>query len=137
MPSPGDCPDQEAGLITPEDARDARRQARLACTGNGVPDDRCDDIVLVLSELLGNAVRHGRPPVTYAVAPDGPDMLVTVEDGDPALPAVPAGTGPERSSTSRAATDAESGRGLQIVAALSRLWGWRATSAGKLVWARL
>lgn len=124
--------------MTPETACDARRQARLACAEHGVADGRCDDVVLVLSELLTNAVRHGIPPVTYTVAPDGPDIVVTVEDGDPSLPAVPAGGArPVRSSTSSAAADAESGRGLQIVAVLSRLWGCRATAAGKLVWARL
>lgn len=121
--------------MTPETARDARRQARLACAEHGVPDSRCDDIVLVLSELVGNAVLHGSPPVRYAVAPDGPDVLVTVEDSDPTLPAGPAGAG--TASTSDPTDDAESGRGLQIVAALSRMWGWRPTSAGKLVWARL
>ncbi len=61
--------------MAPENARDARRQVRLACAGHGVPDDRCDDVVLVLSELVGNAVRHDRPPVRYTVAPDGPDVL--------------------------------------------------------------
>ena len=123
-------------LTTPETARDARRQARLACAEHGVADDRCDDVVLVLSELVGNALRHGSPPVNYTVAPDGPDVLVTVEDGDPSLHG-PASAGSGTLSACGPATDAESGRGLQIVATLSRVWGWRPTPAGKLVWARL
>lgn len=123
--------------MTPESARAARRQARLACAEHGVADGRCDDVVLVLSELLGNAVRHGSPPVRYTVAPDGPDILVTVEDGHPSPPAGLMDAGPVTSSTSSAPADTESGRGLHIVAALSRTWGWRSTSAGKLIWARL
>jgi len=28
----------------------------------------------VVSELIGNAIRHGRTPITYDVSVDGPDL---------------------------------------------------------------
>lgn len=128
---PGLAPQGEDGLImTAEVLRDARQQARHACADQQAAGQRCDDVVLVLSELLGNAVRHGQPPVRFTVTGDAGDVLISVEDADPHPPVDPAaGPSPD--------VGQESGRGMFIVAALSRAWGWRRTPAGKLVWARL
>lgn len=117
-------------VVTPDGLSRARADARDVCAEHQVPLDRCHDLQVVLSELVGNACRHGEPPVTYDVAADGGDLLVVVEDADPTPPAefasLPRGEG------------AESGRGMHIVAALSRGWGWRpAGGGGKAVWARV
>ncbi len=41
---------------------------------------------MVVSELVGNAIRHGCPPITYDVSVDGPDLVVSVHDSDPRPP---------------------------------------------------
>lgn len=112
--------------VTAETLAEARRRARAVCE-DAVPEPgRCDDLLLVLSELVGNACRHGGPPVTYEIDADGPDLMVSVEDGDPTPPSGAPG---------HVAPGAESGRGLFLVAAVSKVWGWRPTDRGKLVWA--
>jgi hypothetical protein len=57
---------------------------------------------------------------------DGADLLVFVDDANP--------EGPVRTERP---DDAESGRGLGLVEALSKAWGWTRTAGGKRVWARL
>lgn len=107
--------------------RTARNDARDLCRQHDVEPGRGDDFVLVVSELISNAIRHGRPPTAYAVSLDAGDLLITVDDGRPEGPSAP-----------RPPTDgAEGGRGLAIVEALSRLWGWLPTVSGKRVWARV
>lgn len=110
----------------------ARALARRVCAEN-IPEhtdrhERCDDLQLVLSELVANACRHGEPPVRYDVVPDGSDLLVTVQDSDPTPPPAAAGG---------VASSSEGGRGLLIVEALARFWGWQHTPGGKVVWARV
>jgi anti-sigma regulatory factor (Ser/Thr protein kinase) len=93
---------------------------------------RCDDITLVVSELLANALRHTFPqpggwPVRLGLlqARQGSAVLCAVADPSPAAP-VP---GP-------AGEFAETGRGLHVVAELSDRWGYTAPSRrGKVVWA--
>nr|WP_308380031.1 SpoIIE family protein phosphatase [Streptomyces sp. ISL-43] len=78
---------------------------------------------LVLSELVTNAIRHGSAPVRVRLLND--DRLLTCEVSD-------------GSSTSPhlryAATTDEGGRGLFLVAQISRRWGTRYTSDGKIIW---
>lgn len=88
-----------------------------------------DDVVTVVSELVCNAVTHtasgdgGRVTVTL-LAGDDVHRLEVADDG--------AGGGRPRL---RAETGAESGRGLRIVDALARGWGFRPDGPGTLVWA--
>ena len=106
----------------------ARGQARAACASQHLDESRCDAAELVVSELVGNAIRHGRPPVELDMRFDGDDLLVTVEDGDAELPA---------DGTACAGFDDESGRGLFLVSVMSRAFGWHRSSRGKQVWARV
>ncbi|HET7014638.1 MAG TPA: ATP-binding protein [Streptosporangiaceae bacterium] len=97
--------------------------------------DRADDVAVVASELLTNALRHATPADVGArpgngvrlglLQPDGPSLLCVVADEDPRPP------------VSRDPEDfAENGRGLHIVAALSDDWGYAILGdAGKVVWA--
>ncbi len=114
-------------LAPPDTVHTARNTARALCRVHRIGQDRCQALTVVVSELVGNAIRHGRPPITYDVSVDGPDLLVSVHDNDPRPPGD--GQDPE--------PGAESGRGLLLVAALSRLWGWSPAPGGKRVWARL
>ncbi|MDT0547784.1 ATP-binding protein [Streptomyces lonegramiae] len=86
--------------------------------------------LLVLSELTTNAVRHGRVPGRYyevRIAYDA-EKLIGIEVTDPGdgLPVI-----------TDATPEAESGRGLAIVAAFAEAWGVRERVVGKTVWAQV
>ncbi|GAA3292877.1 hypothetical protein GCM10020295_13280 [Streptomyces cinereospinus] len=90
-------------------------------------------MTLITAELCANAVRHGRVPgrdfhVRPAAEADGERLRLEVSD-----------TRAERRPviTIPTAPDAESGRGLLLVAALADGWGVidRRRGPGKTVWA--
>ena len=87
--------------------RDAGEAVRAAWPELDGIEDLVDDVRLVTSELVGNAVRHGEPPVTLDVLIDDSDgrhrVVLTCHDGGPWD-----GSDPSPSS----------GRGLVIVRAL-------------------
>lgn len=101
----------------------------------GVPDTVIDDALLILSELLSNACKHGRP-LGDALAGDGdvrcawrmdPTGRLTVEVTD--------GGGPTRPAPSTPSVTAHGGRGLNIVTALADDWGVRDDARGEVtVW---
>lgn len=108
-----------------------RRSIAADLADRAVSQDRIDDVVLVASELVSNAVVHAGSAradedldVAWEVQPDY--VLVKVIDASPDLPL--------RRSTND--TDTR-GRGLSIVAALALDWGVRRTTSGKQVWARV
>jgi anti-sigma regulatory factor (Ser/Thr protein kinase) len=86
-----------------------------------------DDLLLIVSELVTNAVRYGSPPVRVAVSADDHVVTVGVVDGAGAL----------RPVSRDAPDDAESGRGLLLLSLLSQEHGVRADPPGKVVWATL
>ena len=84
--------------------------------------------VLLVSELVTNAVRHARgtDAIALKLQTAGAWLRIEVQDGDPRWPQprTPAGFD-------------ESGFGLVLVDTLARKWGVRETAAGKAVWADL
>ncbi|WP_217251275.1 ATP-binding protein [Streptomyces sp. AC602_WCS936] len=96
------------------------------------------DAELVVTELLSNALRHGRPPVRVALtvlcAPHGlPSVRVEVTDAGAAFD-----TGRVRARWRHPSFGwAESGRGLFLVDALCSRWGDRPAGGGHTVWADL
>lgn len=73
----------------------AARRAVLGVTGTGLAVAEIDDLVLAVSEIVDNAVRHGRPPVTMRLWADAGHVVVTVHDtgegpGDPFAGLLPA-----------------------------------------------
>lgn len=86
-----------------------------------------DDVQLGTSELVANAVRHAGTEVTLTLRRD---ELLTVEvrDGHPVL---------HQPFSPHLDLTAESGRGLQIVAAISDDWGIASVVDGKSIWFKL
>jgi serine phosphatase RsbU (regulator of sigma subunit)/anti-sigma regulatory factor (Ser/Thr protein kinase) len=81
------------------------------------------DVGLVVTELVTNAVLHGRPPIRLVVEPRGAGAHVEVFDAGPRPPL-----------RIRDAGQSMTGRGLALVAALSTAWGVKQEDDGKLVW---
>ncbi|MEU9290549.1 SpoIIE family protein phosphatase [Streptomyces sp. NPDC048275] len=77
---------------------------------------------LLVSELVGNAIRHGKSPVVLRML-RGERLICEVSDSSL--------TTPQIRHTSE--TD-EGGRGLQLVAALAQRWGTRYIADGKCIW---
>lgn len=84
----------------------------------------------MVSELVTNAIRHGRPDVVLGLEQLDPGLRILVSDCGEALPVAP---------LSLPDPDAPSGRGLLIVASTAADWGVRPNDGepGKTVWADL
>ena len=84
-----------------------------------------DDLRLVVSELVTNAISHARTSSTVVLERSGPSVTLTVRDCSPSLPLLRA-----------ADSMAGGGRGLGIVDVLSRDWGVTSSlGEPKSVWA--
>lgn len=97
-------------------AGEVRRALESWLTHHGYDDGVVDDARLVLSELVGNAIRHATPLLNGTLLIrwrlEGGRLLLTVCDGGGV-------TAPTRLD---ARPDALGGRGLTIVEALSSSW---------------
>ncbi|MEU6879443.1 SpoIIE family protein phosphatase [Streptomyces sp. NPDC046712] len=80
---------------------------------------------LVVSELVTNAIRYGRPPIRLRLIHDH-SLICEVSDGSSTTPHL-----------RRARVFEEGGRGLLLVAQLAGRWGTRHSRHGKTVWAEL
>jgi two-component sensor histidine kinase len=86
-----------------------------------------EQLVLVLDELLSNALRHGRCPVAAAVHRTDSGWMLLVSDSAAQVPPHP---DPERDP-------ARGGLGLGMVADLTSAHGWCSDGGRKHVWAVL
>jgi anti-sigma regulatory factor (Ser/Thr protein kinase) len=116
----------EADPRAPAAARVFAKAALAELLERPSPTALCDDLELVVSELVTNAVRAGSPVVTVAVSLERTRIVVRVSDHAVGWPE-------ER----EAAADDPGGRGLPLVSALSASWGVRLIESGKVVWAEL
>ncbi|PYC77721.1 protein phosphatase [Streptomyces tateyamensis] len=78
---------------------------------------------LIVSELVTNAIRYGAPPLTLRLI-HHTSLSCEVSDASNTSPRL-----------RHARTTDEGGRGLYLVAQLSRRWGTRYTDTGKIIWA--
>ncbi|MFE3828411.1 ATP-binding protein [Streptomyces sp. NPDC059092] len=128
---PAGPPPQLLLVGAPESVRAARRYVREFVAYH-LPDtgETCvDDLQLVVSELVTNAVRYGTEPgdsvlVVLAVT----DTCVRVEVRDPVR---------RRPRFRVASQERDRGRGLLIVEALAECWGVADRPFGKAVWAEV
>lgn len=105
----------------------AARSVARAALGRWALARLVEPVALVVSELVTNAVRYGRPPVWMRLRRLEHSVQITVHDEDP-RPLDPG----------EAAADAESGRGLAIVRALATETGCTTVDGdGKIVWAQV
>ena len=92
-----------------------------------LPEDVRLDVLLVCTELASNAYEHAAGPRAMRVHRHDDYVRVEVDDHTPAeLPHL----GESRLGKSR-------GRGLMLIAAISRCWGTREIVGGKTVWAEI
>ncbi|MFP1628568.1 SpoIIE family protein phosphatase [Streptomyces sp. 5K101] len=110
LPKDGRAASVARGLVT----------GQLSAWGLGELADVCE---LVVSELVGNALRYGNGPGRLRLL-RGERLTVEVSD-----------TGPDLPQIQHADLSDEGGRGLQLINMLCRSWGSCRTDTGKVVWA--
>jgi hypothetical protein len=107
----------------PAAAGEARRQVQAAIRAWDIPVDP-DVAVLLTSELVTNAISHEVTGIVMlAISCSCGQLRVDVHDTSRALPMLV-----------DTPVDAETGRGLMLVTALSGEWGFYRTPAGKAVY---
>lgn len=109
----------------PQAAGQARRLVRGWLEDWGLGDVQ-DAALLVISEMVTNAVTHAEGLITVEASADETTLRLAVTDASHALPRL-----------ERADPAAEHGRGVDLVDMLSRRWGTDRLPVGKRVWAEL
>ncbi|MGW3150955.1 SpoIIE family protein phosphatase [Streptomyces sp. NPDC001177] len=107
---------------TPEAVGEARAITERQLADWGMQEEAFTTELLV-SELVTNAIRYGTSPIQLRLIHDQ-SLICEVSDGSSTSPHI-----------RRALETDEGGRGLFLVAQLSRLWGTRYGTRGKTIWA--
>ncbi len=119
----------------PAEVGRARRWARSRLVGSGIGDDEplAETLILLISELVTNAVVHtGCPAVlrmlfgTSGASGTGGTVRVEVADASDCPP-----------RQRHAAGEDTGGRGLELVDGLADRWGWQPEGAGKQIWCEI
>lgn len=105
----------------PRAAGQARRHVREQLAAWEL-DDLAPTTELLVSELVGNVVRHARGPIRVRLLHSA-ELICEVYDGSQTMPRI-----------RRATETDEGGRGLQLISALTTRWGARYTRTGKCIW---
>lgn len=103
---------------------DLRRWARSWMEQHAVEGVDPDCVVVSMTELVTNSIRHGSGPVDIELAHDDDSLLLGVSDFSDDMPCQHV-----------MASGAESGRGIVVMEHLATRWGVRPQLAGgKTVW---
>src|SRR3954468_2973136 len=104
------------------------RARKLAADAISTSDaSLAEDVELVVTELVTNALLHGTPPVVLRISPADARVRIEVED-----------SGAEMRMRMRENVEAMTGRGLSLVSRLSSGWGVEPLGdRGKVVWAEI
>ncbi|WP_161165014.1 SpoIIE family protein phosphatase [Streptomyces sp. SID5910] len=111
----------------PEAVRHARRFTNRTLRSWGVPASDIDAVLLVVSELVTNALVHTDGKVRLDLTLVGSRLRVAVADASPRTPVKPTSIGWE----------ATGGRGILLVEAVSTTWGTLPVGGGKQVWSEI
>ena len=103
-----------------------RRYVRVLLENWGLDAELIEDALLVVEELVANVVDHAQTRFELIIRLTGNVLRVAVHDECVADPEIQ----PFDPHAGR-------GRGLQLVASLSRQWGYDHHDVGKTVWADL
>ncbi len=126
---PGYAPVTIRVAFSPASVSMVRRRLRDWMVDRGASLDNIEDARLIVSELVGNSVRHARPlpdgtiTVTWIDTPRG--LQISVTDGGSVT----------RPRTVRATSSALSGRGMTIVETLATSWWSERSDARSTVYA--
>lgn len=117
-----------AELALPPKAASASRARRFVTT---TLDDwgleGADDLVLLASELVTNALLHARTAMTVRLVDEGGAVvLLSVSDGSPQLP-----------RGRQFSLESGTGRGLRLLDSMAESWGTDVTAGGKTIWCRV
>lgn len=118
--------ERELALRAVPDAAPQARALLRELLRDSVFTPRLDDGALAVSELVTNAVLHGREPIIIRVTLTGERLRVEVHDGSPISP-----------SFSMLDPTAVTGRGLMLISAAADRWGVEPEPHGKQVWFEL
>jgi anti-sigma regulatory factor (Ser/Thr protein kinase) len=103
---------------------DLRRWARSWMEQHPTDGVDPDIVVLSMTELVTNSIKHGSGPVEIQLNGDSDNLVLIVSDCSEQLPRRP-----------DTPVDAETGRGIQILESLATRWGVQAEpGGGKTVW---
>ncbi|MGI4896375.1 MAG: SpoIIE family protein phosphatase, partial [Janthinobacterium lividum] len=110
----------------PAAVRQARTFVHDYCCQLEECGDICDTLTLLVSEVVTNAILHGRSQARLRVTATTSAVRVEVSDDDSRLPLLAA-----------ADSGALGGRGLALIDLLASAWGVREEAVGKTVWLEL
>lgn len=114
----------------PAEVGRARRWARSRLVGSGIGVDEplAETLILLISELVTNAVVHTGSEAELRMCFSGAGAVV----GTVRVEVVDTSARPPRQR--HAAGEDTNGRGLELVDGLADRWGWQQEGAGKRIW---
>lgn len=115
----------------PSSAAVVRQRISAELAGAGIPDSLIDDVVLVATELLSNALRHAR-----SLPDDQLDISWDILRGAVSI-TVTDGGGRHQPHVRHPGPAETNGRGLSIVETLAEEWGVEEAGSSATVWATL
>ncbi|MEU9978903.1 ATP-binding protein [Streptomyces sp. NPDC051014] len=130
-PSPGSAGDTLASTDYPLDHCPEAPAVARALAHRTLKDwgaENADTVILVVSELVTNAVEHALPPLALRLEQAAAGLRVSVTDGGPA---------PQEGSWIASCAPEEHGRGLLIVGVLAEARGTYRHAHGATHWASL
>lgn len=108
---------------SPRAVRDARQLMQRLCQQLGVADELADTSVLLISEVVTNAVMHAQSEARVSITVSAHEVYVEVADDATKMPVAQ-----PRNDT------AVSGRGVGMLDVAASEWGVRSDVVGKTVW---
>ncbi|MCX5216036.1 ATP-binding protein [Kitasatospora sp. NBC_00240] len=114
----------------PASAGAARRITRAALRAWSCDEEITDQALLVVSELVSNAIEHALPPIALRLGrpTPGDTLHIAVDDGGPAA---------QEGTWTASCAPEEHGRGRAIIAGLATAHGCHPSDHGTTYWADL